>query len=274
MKIIKSFWLLLAHTYFKVFVRLEWILFQLLGFIDWCLNRFLLIYFLFLLWSSSLRQQVDSCLFASVPTLVGERHLAPGFKHWNWFYSLSFIPSIWVPLLWRSQFLATTPAPRHTEKWIRTHHAVAFKQCISVPVHIYSIYESACVISVFSCYILPLILCVYTSSWRVIHLGLTWFPFSLSVKRNWVTWSFTCSKILNSYLTASICHAVSSWNFFLVVEETEVKQDGWVFLLSLCCLLIAHYLPEAVFSSFLVHLFLNITSQNRILWGGFNMIMN
>lgn len=176
---------------------------------------------------------MDICLFASVPTLVGERHLAPGFKYWNWFYSSSFIPSIWVLLLWWSQFLATTPALTHGEM---NHNpsCCGFKPCISVSVHIYSIYESACAISVFSCYMLPLILCVYTSSWRVIHLGLTWFPFSLSVKRNWVTWSFTCAETLNTYLTASICHAVSSWNCFLSGGR-DWSETGWLSVFCFPC---------------------------------------
>lgn len=96
-------------TYFRVLVRVEWILFWLLSFVGWFRdNKFLRVFWNFyfrshLPLSRGLCQQIALC------TQAGERHLAPGFKHWSWFSSLSsashFGPlssggaGFWPPLL-------------------------------------------------------------------------------------------------------------------------------------------------------------------------------
>lgn len=96
-------------TYFRVLVRVEWILFRFLSFVGWFRdNKFLRVFWNFyfrshLLLSRGLCQQIVLC------TQAGERHLAPGFKHWSWFSSLSYAShfgplssggaGFWPPLL-------------------------------------------------------------------------------------------------------------------------------------------------------------------------------
>lgn len=112
-----------------------------------------------------LSQQVDSCSLSSITTLVGERHLASGFKHWSWFYSLSYAKHVDPCPLWRSRFLATTLTSWYRRKMNQNPSCCGFKSCSVMhfsfcPHRCYSVFESPCVVSIFSFYILPVILCV------------------------------------------------------------------------------------------------------------------
>lgn len=112
-----------------------------------------------------LSQQVDSCSLSSITTLVGERHLASGFKHWSWFYSLSYAKHVDPCPLWKSQFLATTLTSWYRRKMNQNPSCCGFKSCSVMhfsfcPHWCYSVFESPCVVSIFSFYILPVILCV------------------------------------------------------------------------------------------------------------------
>lgn len=153
---------------------------------------------------------------------MGERHLAPSFKHWNWFDSLSYTKHFGFPLPpWEPVSRHHSGSLTHTEKWTRTHHAVTSspaRLCISVSVHTNTIlYLSQHVLFQvflflhFACNPLcleqrgfwkcTLTICVdvnisffftpppgmwFIHAW---HGNTSKFLFSFSVKRNWVTWS-------------------------------------------------------------------------------------
>lgn len=237
--------ILSTYIYFKVFVGLEWILFQLLSFVYWCLNK----RFLFVFWNfhflsrlplSRSLSQPASRQFLSIITLVAERHLALA--------SSTEADSIPMPCLTQN-----TLDPFSLEEPVSGHHSHSLTRTekesepIMLWLHVllsralpllstqmpFCIWVSMCFGFLFLhlacdpqclkergifkvqthhfywCEHLPLfhhqdnsfILSLPSGMWfiQASHFNISRFLFSFSVKKNWGTWPFSCSKTWNTY---------------------------------------------------------------------------
>lgn len=87
-------------------------------------------------------------------TLVAERHLAPCFKHWSWFYSLSYTKHFGSLFSGGACFRSPLTLPDTHRKLNQNPLCCGFKSCSVVhfcfcPHRHYSVFESACVVSIF-----------------------------------------------------------------------------------------------------------------------------